>query len=407
MESEIIKGRDIIIVGQQPWDVSIGSNCKNIALELSKHNRVLYVNSALDRITLLRGRNQEHIVKRLKVIKGKATGLVSVGTDLWTLYPDVLIESVNWINSHQIFNYLNKRNNRLFAKSILKAVSLLNFENFILFNDNDMFKSFYLQEFLKPSVSIYYSRDFMLAVDYWKKHGESLEPQLIQKSDLCVANSTYLRDYCKEYNVNSFYIGQGCELDIFRASADYQIVPEIQQMRGAKIGYVGALQSIRLDIELIAHIATQQPEWNIILVGPEDDVFKQSILHQISNVHFLGSQKPEELPRFISAFDVCINPQLVNQVTIGNYPRKIDEYLAMGKPVVATLTQAVSVFEDTVYLAESKEDFARSIQRALEEDDSDKVAQRIALAHSHSWENSVGELYKAINQTINKRDVSI
>lgn len=40
----------------------------------------------------------------------------------------------------------------------------------------------------------------------------------------------------------------------------------------------------------------------------------------------------------MSHFDVCMNPQLVNEITIGNYPRKVDEYLALGKPVIATKT---------------------------------------------------------------------
>jgi glycosyltransferase involved in cell wall biosynthesis len=397
VDSEI-KGRDIVIVGQQPWDVSIGSNCKNIAVELSKNNRVLYVNSALDRITLLRGRNDAAVIKRRDVIKGKDDGLSPVLENLWTLYPDVLIESVNWINSAVIFDYLNKRNNRLFAKSIYKAISLLNFKDIILFNDNDMFKSFYLQEFLKPATSIYYSRDFMLAVDYWKKHGERLEPELIRKSDLCVANSTYLSEYCRSYNPASFYIGQGCELDIFNSTEIYPPIAELTALRGPKIGYVGALQSIRLDIDLIAHIATQRPDWNVVLVGPEDDVFKQSILHHIPNIHFLGSQRPEALPSYIYAFDVCINPQLINQVTIGNYPRKIDEYLAMGKPVVATDTPAVRIFGKTVYLADDKHGFIAAIENALKEDTLERVAERVTLAHSHTWENSVGELYKAINQ---------
>lgn len=400
MESEIIRGRDIVIVGQQPWDVAIGSNCKNIALELAKNNRVLYVNSALDRITLLRNRNEDGIVKRRNVIKGSENGLVPVVNNLWTLFPDVLIESVNWINSSSIFDFFNKRNNRLFAKSISKAISLLKFKDIILFNDNDMFKSFYLQEFLKPTTSIYYSRDFMLAVDYWKKHGERIEPELIRKSDLCVANSTYLSDYCKTYNPDSFYIGQGCELDIFTSDAAFPPIAEIASLTGPKIGYVGALQSIRLDIDLIAHIARAKPEWNIILVGPEDDVFKSSVLHQIPNIYFLGSQKPEDLPAYIHAFDVCINPQLVNQVTIGNYPRKIDEYLAMGKPVVATSTPAVSIFGDEVYLAADKFEFAVSVEKAMAENDPEKSAKRIALAHSHTWENSVGELYKAIHKVI-------
>jgi glycosyltransferase involved in cell wall biosynthesis len=401
-ETKTIKGRDIVIVGQQPWDVSIGSNCKNIAIELAKNNRVLYVNSALDRITLLRNRNDDKIIKRRNVINGNENGLVPVMENLWTLYPDVLIESVNWINNFRIFDFLNKRNNRLFAKSILSAISLLCFKDIILFNDNDMFKSFYLQEFLKPALSIYYSRDFMLAVDYWKKHGERIEPQLIKKSDLCVANSIYLSDYCKQFNANSYYIGQGCELDIFTNANVFPVVPEIERLSGPKIGYVGALQSIRLDADLIAYIALERPEWNLILVGPEDDVFKTSALHEISNIHFLGAQKPEDLPVYINAFDVCINPQLVNQVTIGNYPRKIDEYLAMGKPVVATHTKAVSIFEDSIYLAKNKHEFVQLIDKALFENTKEKASYRIDVALSHSWENSVGELYKAINHVIKK-----
>ena len=49
----LIHGRDIVVVGQQPWDTALGSNCKDIALEFSRHNRVLYVNSPLDRNTEL------------------------------------------------------------------------------------------------------------------------------------------------------------------------------------------------------------------------------------------------------------------------------------------------------------------------------------------------------------------
>lgn len=402
MKAEIITGRDIVIVGQQPWDVTIGSNCKNIAEELAKNNRVLYVNSALDRITLFRNRKDVNVIKRKNIIKGKVEGLIPVINNLWTLYPDVLLESVNWINYSGIFDFFNKRNNNLFAKSILKAIDKLGFKDVILFNDNDMFKSFYLQDFLSPSLSIYYSRDYMLAVDYWKKHGERIEPELIRKSDLCVANSVYLSEYCGKYNPDSFYIGQGCELDIFSNSGNLPKVGDIEKLVGPVIGYVGAIQSIRLDIELIAHIATTRPDWNIVLVGPEDDVFASSVLHQLDNIHFLGAQKPEDLPQFINSFDVCINPQLVNQVTIGNYPRKIDEYLAMGKPVVATHTQAVTIFEESVYLANSKENFVELIERGLTEDSVEKSNLRKEVAKSHSWENSVGELYKAINYVINK-----
>jgi hypothetical protein len=35
----------------------------------------------------------------------------------------------------------------------------------------------------------------------------------------------------------------------------------------------------------------------------------------------------------------------LNETTKGNYPRKIDEYLAMGKPVVATKTIAMDILK--------------------------------------------------------------
>ena len=308
-----------------------------------------------------------------------------------------MVESINWIKSKGIFNTLNKVNNRRLAGSIKKATDALGFNNFILFNDNDMFRSFYLKELLQPAISIYYSRDYMLAVDYWKYHGTLLEPKLIAKNDICMANSTYLANYCRKYNPNSFYVGQGCELDIFTNPTNNATPSDMAGISAPVIGYVGALQSIRLDIDLLAYIATQRPDWNIVLVGPEDEIFKKSALHGIKNIFFTGPKQPSELPAYINAFDVCLNPQIVSQVTIGNYPRKIDEYLAMGKPVVATKTEAMSIFADFTYLAATKEEYPALVNKALAENSPALQQARKTFASSHTWENSVKEMYNAIN----------
>src|ERR1700743_3434876 len=50
----MIAQRDIVIVGLQPWEIQIGSNCKNLAIEFSRLNRVLYVNSPRDSATAWR-----------------------------------------------------------------------------------------------------------------------------------------------------------------------------------------------------------------------------------------------------------------------------------------------------------------------------------------------------------------
>mgnify|MGYP003574912732 FL=1 len=392
----IIENRDIIVVGQQPWDTPIGSNCKDIAVEFSKHNRVLYINAPLDRRTKFQQAETEGVKKRVRVIKGEEDGLEQIAPNFWVFYPDVINESINWMPT-AIFRLFNKINNKRFAKSIKKAIQRLDFKNFILFNDSDMFRSYHLKELLNPATSIYYSRDNLLATSYWGKHGKHLEPELIKKSDLCVANSVYLANYCKKYNANSFYVGQGCDFTIFKNDESITVPDNLASIPKPILGYVGALLSIRLDENILIHLAEQKPDWSIVLVGPEDDDFKRSKLHQLSNVYFLGAQKPETLPAYIKGFDVCLNPQALNPLTIGNYPRKIDEYLAMGKPTLATKTEAMSVFEDYVYIAEAKEDYVPLAEKALAENSEELANKRIAFAHTHTWEKNVEEIYKAIN----------
>jgi glycosyltransferase involved in cell wall biosynthesis len=400
----MIINKDIIIVGQQPWDIEIGSNCKNIALEFSKHNRVLYVNPPLDRISLFRNRKDDKIKKRLRVIKRKETGLVKIKDNLWNLYPDCMIESINWMKFDTLYNLLNKINNKRLAKSIQKASTELQLKDVIIFNDGDMFRSFYLNELLKNQLSIYYSRDYLLATDYYKYHGQKLEPLLIKKSSLCVANSTYLAEYCKKYNPHSFYVGQGCD-QLFSANLDQNNVPaDIKNIKSPIIGYVGVLYTARLDIEILQLIAKSNPEWQLVLIGPEDDTFIESELHQQKNVHFLGAKPPEQLADYINAFDICINPQILNELTIGNYPRKVDEYLSIGKPVVATKTVAMEIFEEVVSLARSKEEYPELITKILNEETQEKKIKRKAFAATHTWENSVNEIYKAINIVAQKTD---
>lgn len=394
-----VKDRDFIIVGLQPWDAPIGSNCKNIAMEISKYNRVLYINAPLDRNTLIKSKNEPAVKKRVDILEGKEKQLQQVSDTLWQFFPNCVLESINMLPDGFLFDFFNKRNNKKLAQEIKKAITELGFKNFIVFNDSDMFRSYYLKELLKPAAYIYYTRDNMLAVDYWKRHGLRLEPALMKKADLVTANSVYLARLAQKHTPKSYYVGQGCETDQFSATIKHSVPDDIQHIAHPRIGYIGALYGLRLDAKLLENIARQKPDWNLVLVGPEDDLFKNSPLHQLPNVFFTGPKKPAELPAYLATFDVALNPQLLNEVTIGNYPRKIDEYLAMGKPTVATKTEAMEIFDGYVYLAENEADYLKMIEQALNENDAQLTAKRIAFAQSHTWENSVGEIYKAMKES--------
>lgn len=395
----MIQNRDIIIVGLQAWDIEIGSNCKNIAVALSKNNRVLYVNSPLDRITKHKQKGSEKIQKRIQIWKNGVSELNEVSPNLWNLYPSTLIESINWIGISTIFDAINKINNKRFARQIQWAINELGFSNFILFNDSDIFRSFYLKELLRPETYIYYTRDNLIAFKYWKKHGTRVEALHMRKADLVVANSSYLAALARKHNPNSFDIGQGCDVEMFDSNLVTDTPEDIATVPKPIIGYIGALLSLRLDIAVLEYIAEKRPDWSVVLVGPEDEQFKNSRLHQFQNVYFLGNKKGEELPSYLNQFDVAINPQVLSPVTIGNYPRKIDEYLAMGKPTVATKTEAMSFFMDYTYQAETKEQYVELIEKALKEDNAELHLKREKFARQHTWENNVLQIFNALEVT--------
>ena len=394
----MLLNRDIIVVGIQAWDIEIGSNCKNIAVEFAKYNRVLYVNAPLDRFSLIRDRKSPRNRRRIQIVKSGKPEIVPISSNLWNLFPATVIESINWIKSPFLYDWLNRINNKRFAGQIKIAIDQLGFKDYLIFNDSDMFRSYYLKEFLNPATYIYYTRDNLVAVDYWMKQGIRLEAAHMKKSDLVVANSTYLASLAKAFNPNSFYVGQGCDVSLFDKRLVSSIPDDIRDIPKPIIGYIGALLSMRLDLNVLEYLAEKRPGWSLVLVGPEDESFKNSRLHRLKNVYFLGNKTGEELPSYLKRFDVAINPQLLSPVTIGNYPRKIDEYLAMGKPTVATKTEAMGVFANYTYLAISKEEYVACIEKALAEDSPEKQLKRADFAKQHTWENNVIEIANAIDK---------
>ncbi|MEJ2006531.1 MAG: glycosyltransferase family 1 protein, partial [Cyclobacteriaceae bacterium] len=122
---------------------------------------------------------------------------------------------------------------------------------------------------------------------------------------------------------------------------------------------------------------------------------------------FLGNFPMERLPGFINHFDVAINPQVVNGMTIGNYPRKVDEYLAMGKPVVARATRAMDYFKNHVYLYDKEDEFMECIKRAIDEDNEEFRKSRISFASAHTWEENVANMVNLIRKQLDENEITV
>lgn len=360
-----------------------------MAFELARHNRVLFIDRARDRNTIFKN-----------LLKGKLLPPVSqpnleqIRDNFWILHPKSVLESGNWSPNYSLFDFFNRINNKRLASEIKAAIRELGFKNSLLINDNDFFRGLYQKSLLPVSEYIFYIRDFLTVQPFFNKFGPRCEMEMIQKADLVVANSAWLARYASQWNPNSEDIGQGCNLERF-LEKDLAQPDDLAGIPRPIIGYCGAITAMRLDVELLVFIADTLPEMSLVLVGPLDSSFEKSELQAKKNVYFLGGKKPEQTVAYVHHFDICINPQKLNPLTIGNYPRKIDEYLASGKPVVATATEAMEMFQEFVLLCHSKEDFVFNIRKLMVEKNwttSDWKNRGRDFALTHTWENSIGAM---------------
>jgi len=405
MDYKFIKNRDVVLFSFQPWDTEIGSNFKDIAKELLKYNRILYVNRALDRISLLKNIHNPQVQTRLASIKDGIDELIEEQPSLWIQNPRTIVESINWIPFPIVYDWLNKLNNKRLAKQINKAIDKLGFSDVILINDNDFIRGRYLKELVNCTTYIFYKRDYLLGVGYFQRHGPRLESGTLKNADMVVTNSAYLQKSARKYNPNSFDIGQGCNFTNYLHTINFE--PEdIKDIQKPIIGYTGFVSAWRIDIELIIYIARKLQNCSIVLIGPVDELFEIDDLKHFKNIHFLGYKPADQLPAYMKYFDVCINPQVLNEITRGNYPRKIDEYLAMGKPVVASLTEAMELFEPYAWLCKNKTAFVATITMLLSNpvkyNSESEKNKRIAFALTHTWSDSIGRLGDAYYKTLNK-----
>lgn len=400
---------DFIITSLQSWDIEIGSTIKNTASEIAKKHRVLYVNPPMDiatRLHIAAGRGQISPTNRrqLEVVQGKSAPLRQIEENLWVLDCPFLIHSVGQLPIW-LFNSLNRQNCKRIGKWIVRQAGILGFKDYTHLIDTDLFRSLHLKEYIRPAISIYYRRDYVVGFPYWRKHGPRCEEMLVRRSDIVLANSSYFAEQLRPLNRHTYVLNTGVDLELYDAARHWDKPADMQDIPSPIVGYTGAIIESRLDSELLYDIARQLSDYSFVFVGPEDEHFKKHPLHKLQNVFFTGRKEVEELPQYIQHFDICINPQILNPITDGNYPLKIDEYLAMGKPIVATSTHTMrSVFAKHIHLAVSAEEWMMALKTAASEAGNQKLADdRIAFAHTHSWGHSVQTIYNAITEYVTKK----
>ena len=132
-----------------------------------------------------------------------------------------------------------------------------------------------------------------------------------------------------------------------------------------------------------------------------------SPLTREKNIHFLGLIPYEKIAQYANAFDIALNPRVVNQLSLAMNPLKIVEYLSIGIPVVSTDLPAVRTFKDAVNIADSREHFIELVGVALKDTDAKKREERKQIAQQYSWKKIVERVSDIIERVDAKKNAPI
>ena len=167
---------------------------------------------------------------------------------------------------------------------------------------------------------------------------------MFKKSDLILTTSHKIYKRASLLSKSVHYIPAGVDIDKFVYSSISQPFPEnIKSLKRPIIGYIGAISDV-LDKDLIVDMANFFPDATILLIGP---LFTEvPMFDRCNNITILGQIPHDQISTYVQCFDVAIIPYLVNEFTDCVYPCKLNEYLAMGIPVVSTNLEELRLFEE-------------------------------------------------------------
>lgn len=338
--------KTILLISPEPWD-HIKVSKHYYALELAKRgNRVVFLNPPAD-FFQIENSDQDNI--QVCHYQGFWKGLK---------YMPKFLRSLNQRN---VFKKIE-------LESKLKFDLVWSFDNSVFFDFDAL-----------PSrlVTISHIVDLNMSFQFSKASNSA---------DICLASSRYILAKQKKDNSNCHFIQHGCSF----------VGQDSKTGSGTKvkIGYAGNLDISYIDWNLLGEVIVGFSECEFYFAG-SGTVKKTS-----DNVYSLGKLDKKQLASFYNDMDVLLICYKANEFKqqLAN-PHKMMEYLAFGKPIVATYTEE---FAELEFISMSKRsgdwvDMFRNVIQNLEKHTSKElVAKRKKFATNNTYEKQLNRIEKML-----------
>jgi glycosyltransferase involved in cell wall biosynthesis len=363
----------------------------HIMSRLAKQNRVLWINSIGMRTPTAHRKDLAKIGAKLTSF---FKGLQRVQDTLYVMSPLAIP-----FHGSELTAKINKA---LLLPQVSYYQKRLNFENPILWSFLPNVMSLF--GCVGEKLSLYYiTDDFTQFSGYPAKVIEKMETCLIDKCDVVIASAKRLAERKSRNGKDIIVVRHGVDHKHFAQALS--LSPEdwptdIREIKRPIIGFYGEINDW-LDINMLAEAAREKPEWSFVLIGRiAVEVGDIRFLTELTNVHYLGQKKFEELPAYCAAFDGALIPMKINELTLNVNPLKLREYLAAGVPVVSSPLPEVLAYGDGVRFATTSEELVRAVEEILKQDRK-RLAPILSQRVVHeSWDAKVEEISKIIENKL-------
>lgn len=259
---------------------------------------------------------------------------------------------------------------------------------------------------LKADLVVYDCMDELSAFKHAPTSLMELEEELFQLADVIFTGGHTLYHHKKQHHTNIYPFPSSIDTDHFLSSREIETDPMDQAgIPFPRLGYYGVIDE-RIDLELIRELAAQRPGWNLVFIGPIAKIDPEK-LPRATNIFYLGQKTYDELPHYLSGWNIAIMPFALNESTRFISPTKTPEYLAGGKAVISTAIQDVIEpygNNGLVHIAATAEEFIEAGESILADPQNlqwrDKVDSYLSTI---SWDKTWNNMMQIIDETISKK----
>ena len=263
-----------------------------------------------------------------------------------------------------------------------------------------------ISDHLQPLIRIYDCMDELSGFKFAPQALKQLEEKLMSMADIVFTGGHSLYEAKKDQHHNIHPFPSSIDYNHFsKARCIIQDPVDQQDIPHPRFGFHGVIDE-RMNMGLLAEVANQRKDWHFVLIGPVAKINEEDLPRQ-SNIHYLGMKNYNELPSYLSGWDIAIMPFALNESTRYISPTKTPEYLAAGKPVISTpINDVIRHYQQVVNFAATAEDFIQVAENDIE-NDGVWLHHVDKLLKENSWDKTWNRMNELIEYAIRRAENNI